>query len=84
MDESYAFIHDVAGRSPQPVAGARTCCVFQGDFIPAHVTRGARELIVRAAMASGDFAKGAEAFLSVEPERCVLLEGALAAHLRLL
>src|SRR5215467_7287399 len=46
-------------------------CVFQGDFTQAHVTWGERELIVRAAMAPGAFAEDAEAFLSVDPARCV-------------
>jgi ABC-type Fe3+/spermidine/putrescine transport system ATPase subunit len=50
-------------------------CVFQGDFTQAHVVWGERELIVRAAMAPGAVAEGAEAFLSVDPARCVLLEG---------
>src|SRR5215831_10167894 len=49
-------------------------CVFQGDFTQAHVTWGERELIVRAAMAPGAFAEDAEAFLSVDPGRCVVLE----------
>jgi iron(III) transport system ATP-binding protein len=49
-------------------------CVFQGDFTQAHVTWGERELVVRAAMAPGAFAEGAEAFLSVDPARCVVLE----------
>jgi iron(III) transport system ATP-binding protein len=50
-------------------------CVFQGDFTQAHVTWGERELIVRAA-AMTPLAEGAEAFLSVDPTRCVLLEQA--------
>ena len=50
-------------------------CVFQGDFTQAHVVWGERELVVRAAMAPGAFAERAEAFLSVDPARCVLLEG---------
>jgi iron(III) transport system ATP-binding protein len=51
--------------------------VFQGDFTQAHVTWGERELIVRAAaMAPGAFAEGTEAFLSVDPARCVVLEDA--------
>ena len=49
-------------------------CVFQGDFTQAHVTWGERELIVRAA-AMTPLAEGEEAFLSVDPARCVLLEG---------
>jgi iron(III) transport system ATP-binding protein len=49
-------------------------CVFQGDFTQAHVTWAERELIVRAA-AMAPLAEGAEAFLSVDPARCVLLEG---------
>jgi hypothetical protein len=49
-------------------------CVFQGDFTQAYVTWGERELIVRAAMAPAAFAEGAEAFLSVDPARCVVLE----------
>jgi hypothetical protein len=49
-------------------------CVFQGDFTQAHVTWGERELIVRGA-AMAPLAEGAEAFLSVDPARCVLLEG---------
>jgi iron(III) transport system ATP-binding protein len=50
--------------------------VFQGDFTQAHVIWGERELIVRAAMAPGTFAEGADAFLSVDPARCVVLEEA--------
>jgi len=60
------------GRNVWPVRVRR--CVFQGDFTQAHVTWGGRELIVRAAMAPGTFAEGEEAFLSVDPVRCVLLE----------
>jgi len=48
-------------------------CVFQGDFTQTHVTWGERDLIVRAA-AMEPFVEGAEAFLSVDPARCVLLE----------
>jgi iron(III) transport system ATP-binding protein len=60
------------GRNVWPVRVRR--CVFQGDFTQAHVIWGERELIVRAAMAPGTFAEGEEAFLSVDPARCVLLE----------
>jgi hypothetical protein len=48
-------------------------CVFQGDFTQAHVTWGERELIVRGA-AMAPLAEGAEAFLSVDPACCVMLE----------
>jgi len=48
-------------------------CVFQGDLTQAHVAWGGRELIVRGA-AMAPFAEGAEAFLSVDPACCVLLE----------
>jgi len=68
--------------SPTRPAAARNvwpvrvrACVFQGDFTQAHVTWGERELIVRAA-AMAPLADGTEAFLSVDPGRCVLLEGA--------
>jgi ABC-type Fe3+/spermidine/putrescine transport system ATPase subunit len=68
--------------SPTPPAAARNvwpvrvrACVFQGDFTQAHVAWGERELIVRAA-AMAPLAQGTEAFLSVDPARCVVLEEA--------
>jgi len=62
-----------AARNLWPVKVRR--CVFQGDFTQAHVMWGERELVVRAA-AMTPFADGTEAFLSVDPARCVLLEEA--------
>jgi iron(III) transport system ATP-binding protein len=60
-----------AARNVWPVRVRR--CVFQGDFTQAHVAWGDRELIVRGA-AMAPLADGAEAFLSVDPACCVLLE----------
>ena len=66
--------------SPAPPAAARNVwpvrvrrCVFQGDFTQAHVTWGDRELIVRSA-AMVPLADGEDAFLSVDPACCVVLE----------
>jgi ABC-type Fe3+/spermidine/putrescine transport system ATPase subunit len=48
-------------------------CVFQGDFSQVNVTWGDRDLIVRSA-ALEPIPEGRDAFLSVEPRRCVLLD----------
>ncbi len=47
--------------------------VFLGDLTELHVDWGGRELVVRSSAAAGLLA-GSPAFLSVTPERCVLLE----------
>ncbi len=54
-----------------PVAVRR--CVFQGDFTQVHVGWGDRELVVRCA-AFAPLQDGAQAWLSVAPAHCVLLE----------
>jgi len=48
-------------------------CVFQGDFSQVNVTWGDRDLVIRSA-ALDPVPEGREAFLSVDPRRCVLLE----------
>src|SRR3954468_2372039 len=48
-------------------------CVFQGDFSQVNVTWGDRDLVIRSA-ALDPIPEGREAFLSVDPRRCVLLE----------
>jgi ABC-type Fe3+/spermidine/putrescine transport system ATPase subunit len=48
-------------------------CVFQGDFSQVNVTWGDRDLVVRSA-ALEPIPEGRDAFLSVEPRRCVLLD----------
>jgi iron(III) transport system ATP-binding protein len=58
-----------------PVAVRR--CIFQGDFTQVHVGWGERELVVRCAGAM-PLIEGDEAYLSVDPEHCVLLEGTAA------
>ncbi|MGE5510628.1 MAG: ABC transporter ATP-binding protein [Bacteroidota bacterium] len=47
--------------------------VFQGDFTQAFVSLGEQDLIVRST-AMEPLAEGQEAYLTVEPQRCVLLE----------
>ncbi|MFL5035028.1 MAG: ABC transporter ATP-binding protein [Microvirga sp.] len=49
-------------------------CVFQGDFSQVNVTWGDRDLVVRSA-ALEPIPEGRDAFLSVEPRHCVLIEG---------
>jgi iron(III) transport system ATP-binding protein len=49
-------------------------CVFQGDFSQVNVTWGDRDLVVRSA-ALDPIPEGRDAFLSVEPRHCVLIEG---------
>ena len=66
-----------AGPNVWPVAVRR--CIFQGDFTQVHVGWGERELVVRCA-GLVPLAEGAEAFLSVSPEHCVLLEGESSAR----
>src|SRR5580704_10150129 len=60
-----------AARNVWPVRVRR--CVFQGDFTQAHVVWGDRELVVRGA-AMAPLADGQDAYLSVDPACCVLLE----------
>ena len=48
-------------------------CVFQGDFSQVNVTWGDRDLVVRSA-ALEPIPEGRDAYLSVDPRRCVLLE----------
>jgi iron(III) transport system ATP-binding protein len=48
-------------------------CVFQGDFSQVNVTWGDRDLVVRSA-ALEPIPEGRDAFLSVEPRHCVLIE----------
>ncbi|HEX8165292.1 MAG TPA: ABC transporter ATP-binding protein [Beijerinckiaceae bacterium] len=48
-------------------------CVFQGDFSQVNVTWGDRDLVVRSA-ALDPIPEGRDAFLSVDPRRCILLE----------
>jgi len=59
------------GPNVWPVAVRR--CVFQGDFTQVHVGWGERELVVRCA-AFAPLEDGTQAYLSVKPEHCVLLE----------
>jgi ABC-type Fe3+/spermidine/putrescine transport system ATPase subunit len=49
-------------------------CVFQGDFSQVNVTWGDRDLVVRSA-ALEPIPEGRDAFLSVEPRHCILIEG---------
>ncbi len=48
-------------------------CVFQGDFSQVHVTWGDRDLVVRSTTLE-PMPEGRDAYLSVDPRRCVLLE----------
>jgi iron(III) transport system ATP-binding protein len=48
--------------------------VFLGDVTQIHVGWGERELILRQTVA-GEFLPGRSAFLSVDPQQCILLEG---------
>ena len=48
--------------------------VFLGDLTQLHLQWGGREVVVRRTTADG-LAEGSPAFLSVDPRRCVLLEG---------
>jgi ABC-type Fe3+/spermidine/putrescine transport system ATPase subunit len=48
-------------------------CVFQGDFSQVNVTWGDRDLVVRSA-ALEPIPEGRQAYLSVDPQHCVLLE----------
>jgi ABC-type Fe3+/spermidine/putrescine transport system ATPase subunit len=48
-------------------------CVFQGDFTQLHVAWGGRDLVIRSA-ALEPVAAAQEAWISVDPRRCVLLE----------
>jgi len=50
-------------------------CVFQGDFTQVNVAWGDRELVIRSA-ALEPIAEGQAAWISADPRRCVLLEGA--------
>jgi ABC-type Fe3+/spermidine/putrescine transport system ATPase subunit len=66
--------------SPERPAGERNVWptrirrrVFQGDFTQYHVEWDDRELIVRCATAD-PLAEGGDAYLTVEPRHCVLLE----------
>jgi ABC-type Fe3+/spermidine/putrescine transport system ATPase subunit len=47
--------------------------VFQGDFTQAFVTLGGQDLVVRSTAMEG-ISEGQDAFLTVDPNRCVLLE----------
>ena len=51
-------------------------CVFQGDFTQIHVLWGESELVIRSA-AAPMVAAGHEAWISVDPRHCVLLEPSL-------
>ena len=48
--------------------------MFQGDFTQVNVTWGDRDLVVRSAPLE-PIPEGSDAFLSVEPRHCVLIEG---------
>jgi ABC-type Fe3+/spermidine/putrescine transport system ATPase subunit len=48
-------------------------CVFQGDFSQVHVSWGDRDLVVRSTELEA-VPEGRDAYLSVDPRRCVLLE----------
>jgi ABC-type Fe3+/spermidine/putrescine transport system ATPase subunit len=54
-----------------PVTVTRS--IFLGDLTQLHVAWGSRELVIRQTTAD-KFAEGATAYLSVEPDHCVLLE----------
>ena len=49
--------------------------VFLGDLTQIHLDWGGKELVVRRT-ALDSLAEGQQAFLSVDPQRCVLLEAA--------
>ena len=66
-----AFERPNAERNVWPVRVRH--CVFQGDFSQVNVAWGDRDLVVRSA-ALEPIPEGCEAFLSVEPRHCVLLE----------
>ena len=56
------------------VSAARTpMAAFQGDFTQIHVGWGDRMLVVRRA-GTEPVTEGQQAWLSADPERCVLLE----------
>jgi ABC-type Fe3+/spermidine/putrescine transport system ATPase subunit len=59
-------------RNVWPVTVERT--IFLGDITQAHVTWGQRDVVVRHTRL--EVAAGRPAYLSVDPERCVLLEAA--------
>jgi len=52
-------------------------CVFQGDFTQIYVSWGGRDLVIRSA-ALEPVSEGQSAWISADPRRCVLLEGAIA------
>jgi iron(III) transport system ATP-binding protein len=47
--------------------------IFLGDLTQVHVDWGRRELVIRQTAADA-FAEGATAYLSIDPDHCVLLE----------
>ncbi len=65
------FIQPAAQRNVWPVTVQR--CVFQGDFTQIHAGWGDRTLVVRRA-GTEPVTEGQHAWLSADPERCVLLE----------
>jgi ABC-type Fe3+/spermidine/putrescine transport system ATPase subunit len=66
-----SFEPPAAGQNVWPVNVHRS--VFLGDLTQVHVTWGERELVVRRT-ALEPIPEGRQAYLSVDPQRCVLLE----------